>query len=174
MKNIKVENLKKKYPKGTKIECIKMNDPYNPIPSGTKGEVDHVDDIGTIHMKWENGSSLGIIVGEDDFKVIQQEFPKTYDYKFVDFLAHRNVVKITNEREFKIFVSFLKKLGMVGVLNNRLTFKEWEDLSFINSCSKTCFLFEYDNSRGLTWSDDEHKSTEWYGKSPLTVEDLKG
>ena len=39
-------------------------------PAGTKGFIDFVDDIGTIHMKWENGSTLGLVVGTDEFKII--------------------------------------------------------------------------------------------------------
>lgn len=65
----KIEKIKKQYPKGTEIELISMNDPQ-PVPSGTHGIVDFVDDIGTIFVKWENGSSLGLLVGEDEFKVI--------------------------------------------------------------------------------------------------------
>lgn len=63
-----VERLRKEYPKGTVIECIEMND-IQAIPSGTLGTVTHVDDSGTIHMSWETGSSLGLIVGEDVFQV---------------------------------------------------------------------------------------------------------
>lgn len=67
----RMNNLKEKYPKGTKIRCIQMNDPYHPVPSGTIGIVEHVDDAGTIHMHWENGSSLGLIENEDVFEVIK-------------------------------------------------------------------------------------------------------
>ncbi|NCC86292.1 MAG: DUF4314 domain-containing protein [Clostridia bacterium] len=35
-----------------------------------RGEVIDIDDIGTLHMKWQNGSGLGVVVGEDSFKVI--------------------------------------------------------------------------------------------------------
>ena len=47
-----------------------MEDPYAPIAPGTEGEVDFVDDIGTIHMKWDNGRALGIVPGEDSFSVL--------------------------------------------------------------------------------------------------------
>ena len=35
-----------------------------------RGEVDFVDDIGTIHMRWDNGRALGIVPGEDSFTVL--------------------------------------------------------------------------------------------------------
>ena len=57
-KNNKIEQLRNMYPEGTKIKLNYMNDNYNPVPSGTLGIVEHVDDAGQIHVKWENGSSL--------------------------------------------------------------------------------------------------------------------
>ena len=68
-----IKAIKEYYPKGTKIELTEdMNDPFHPIQKGAIGEVDHVDDMCTIHMKWENGSSLGLIPGTDSFKVIER------------------------------------------------------------------------------------------------------
>ena len=64
-----IQALKNKYHKGTKIELIRMNDTQAP-PTGTIGTVDYVDDIGTIHMIWETGSTLGLIEGIDDFRII--------------------------------------------------------------------------------------------------------
>ncbi|MGN1480389.1 DUF4314 domain-containing protein, partial [Porcipelethomonas sp.] len=43
------------------------------VPAGTKGTVDHVDDMGTIHMKWSNGSCLGICPDTDRFHVIGKD-----------------------------------------------------------------------------------------------------
>lgn len=66
----KIEFIKQNYPKGTRIRCIEMKDSYHPVPSGSIGIVKHVDDAGTIHVAWENGSSLGLIYNEDIFKKI--------------------------------------------------------------------------------------------------------
>ena len=62
-----VKQLRQKYPEGTELICIRMED-KQAVPEGTKGEVTHVDDIGTIHMKWQNGSTLGLIPERDIFK----------------------------------------------------------------------------------------------------------
>ncbi len=70
----KVTNIKKQYPKGTEIELINMVDPQ-PVPSGTHGIVEYIDDIGTIFIKWDNGSSLGLIADADKFKVIKRPNP---------------------------------------------------------------------------------------------------
>ncbi|MCB5279293.1 MAG: DUF4314 domain-containing protein [Candidatus Cloacimonetes bacterium] len=67
-----VEMLKKEYPKGTRVELLKMDDTQAP-PLGTKGTVVGVDDIGSILVRWDNGSSLNLIYGEDKFNVIVDE-----------------------------------------------------------------------------------------------------
>ena len=61
--------LKKEYPSKTKIRLIHMND-YQAPPAGTIGTVTSVDEMGTIHVSWENGSSLGLIPSEDSFEKI--------------------------------------------------------------------------------------------------------
>jgi len=66
------EIYKKKYPKGTRIELIDMPDDPNPIPSGTRGTVTHIDDIGQISVKWDNGRGLSLIPGVDSFKIINE------------------------------------------------------------------------------------------------------
>ncbi|GAB1476896.1 hypothetical protein MASR2M70_17320 [Bacillota bacterium] len=58
------------YSPGTRIRPTQMDDPYAPIPSGTEGTVDFVDDAGQIHMKWDNGRSLALIPGVDSFTKI--------------------------------------------------------------------------------------------------------
>ena len=60
-----LENLREQYPPGTRVELIKMNDPYNTmLLPGALGTVVSVDDIGTIHVRWDCGSSLGVAYGE--------------------------------------------------------------------------------------------------------------
>lgn len=73
MNQKEVSRLRKKYRKGTRIKCILMNDNIHPVPKGTLGTINYVDDAGTIHMKWDNGSSLGLIADEDYIEVICEE-----------------------------------------------------------------------------------------------------
>ena len=52
-----------------------MNDPYRPdLKAGALGTVLHVDDIGTIHVSWDCGSSLGVVLGEDPFFRVSTEY----------------------------------------------------------------------------------------------------
>ncbi len=63
-----VEMLRSRYPEGCRVELVCMNDPYTRLKPGDQGEVAFVDDIGTIHVRWDNGSSLGVAYGEDEIK----------------------------------------------------------------------------------------------------------
>ena len=68
-----VQQIKEQYPAGTRIRLNFMADPWSPVPDGTEGTVDMVDDIGQIHMKWDNGRTLALVPGEDSFSVIPQK-----------------------------------------------------------------------------------------------------
>ena len=71
-----VQRIKDQYPPGTRLRLNHMDDPWSPVPEGTEGTVDMVDDIGQIHMKWDNGRTLELVPGEDSFSVVRQE-PQT-------------------------------------------------------------------------------------------------
>ena len=61
--------LRINYPKGTRVELIKMNDMHAPV-IGTLGTVTSVDAIGTIHVNWDDGKCLGVVLGEDECRKI--------------------------------------------------------------------------------------------------------
>lgn len=62
------ERMKETYPPGTRIQLNHMEDPWAPVPPGTRGTVQFVDDIGQIGMKWDNGRTLSLVPGEDSFR----------------------------------------------------------------------------------------------------------
>lgn len=68
-----VDYIKSAYPVGTRVELLSMDDPYRPVAAGTRGTVRCVDDIGTIHVDWDNGRGLGLIVGVDEFQKVKEE-----------------------------------------------------------------------------------------------------
>ena len=59
-----VERIRKQYPVGCQVELVRMDD-FQAPPMGTKGIVTGVDDTGSIMVRWENGSSLNVVYGED-------------------------------------------------------------------------------------------------------------
>lgn len=65
-----VERIRDHYPKGARVELLSMSDPYTKLKRGDQGTVIAVDDIGTVHIAWDNGSSLGAAYGEDHIRRI--------------------------------------------------------------------------------------------------------
>ena len=65
-----VNQLRNQYPTGSRVELLRMNDPYSRLIPGDTGTVTGVDDIGTIHVNWDCGSTLGIAYGEDECRKI--------------------------------------------------------------------------------------------------------
>lgn len=59
-----LQALRERYPRGTRVELVQMDDPQAP-PIGTKGTVLGVDDIGSIMVAWDSGGSLNVVYGED-------------------------------------------------------------------------------------------------------------
>ena len=62
------QRYKDSYPPGTRVMLLSMEDPWAPDPSGTRGTVEAVDDIGQLHMKWDNGRTLALVPDEDSFR----------------------------------------------------------------------------------------------------------
>lgn len=59
-----LQALRERYPKGTRVELVKMDDAQAP-PVGTLGTVRGVDDMGSIMVAWDNGCGLSVAYGED-------------------------------------------------------------------------------------------------------------
>ena len=64
-----VYSLKERYRPGMRIRLLHMDDAQAP-PKGTEGTVVDVDDIGSVLMKWDNGSSLNLLPGKDQFEIL--------------------------------------------------------------------------------------------------------
>ena len=67
------QRYKEAYPPGTRIMLLGMGNDPNPVESGTRGTVRVVDDIGTLHCNFDNGRSLGVVPGEDSFRMLTDE-----------------------------------------------------------------------------------------------------
>ena len=72
LKPWQIEQIQQTYAPGTRLELQHMEDPQ-PVPDGTRGTVAYVDDAGTIHMKWDNGRTLGLITEVDRFSKLETE-----------------------------------------------------------------------------------------------------
>ena len=65
-----LDALRKRYPSGTRVELLQMDDPYTRLVKGDRGVVLHIDDIGTIFVSWDCGSMLGVVYGADTCRII--------------------------------------------------------------------------------------------------------
>lgn len=66
-----VEAIRARYPEGTRVELVSMNDPYSKLKPGDRGTVNHVDDTGTVFVSWDCGSGLGVVYGEDKIRILE-------------------------------------------------------------------------------------------------------
>lgn len=63
-----VERVRRMYPAGCRVELIAMSDPYSKLKPGDRGTVSRVDDTGTVFVRWDNGSGLGVVYGVDQIR----------------------------------------------------------------------------------------------------------
>lgn len=77
-----VESVRNRYPVGCRVELVQMNDAQAP-PVGTKGTVLGVDDTGSLLMRWDTGSGLNVVYGEDIVKKLDSVTTVCYGEKKV-------------------------------------------------------------------------------------------
>lgn len=53
-----------KFPNRETVELVRMDDVQAP-PIGTQGTIEGVDDTASIMARWDNGSHLHVVYGED-------------------------------------------------------------------------------------------------------------
>ncbi len=122
IKKEELEALREKYPKGCRVELVKMDDPYREMPPGMQGVVTGVDDSGSIHVDWQNGSSLAVIFGEDyavkieDGEVTVGELLRRYVScrKEFHFMTPSGYVDLTAQDAEKILAGEMKPKGHPG------------------------------------------------------------
>ena len=65
-----LDRIRREYPVGTIIELISMPDKFAP-PKGTLGEIEGVDDLGDLLVRWQTGSGLKVILSEDRIRKLK-------------------------------------------------------------------------------------------------------
>ena len=108
-----VEEIRKRYPKGSRVALVFMDDTQAP-PVGTLGTILGVDDIGSLMVEWDNGSHLNIIYGEDKVRIIH--YNKTIQFQFeevrttglVNMLDYTGVQRIAMMLGYSELVDFIK------------------------------------------------------------------
>ena len=62
--------------RGQRVRLVYTSDPYSDLPAGSEGTVQFVDDLGTVHVAWDSGSTLGLIPIEDWWEEIAKADPE--------------------------------------------------------------------------------------------------
>lgn len=69
-----VEQLRKEFPVGTRVELVRMDNEPNPdIYPGMRGTVENIDDAGNIKVRWSYGGCVRVIYGEDECRKLTPE-----------------------------------------------------------------------------------------------------
>lgn len=68
-----VEALRKQYPVGARVELVHMDDQYSNLKPGDRGYVEHIDDAGGLHVRWDSGSGLALDFFEDSYRLVTAE-----------------------------------------------------------------------------------------------------
>ena len=146
-----VERLRKQYPEGTRIKLEQMNDPYCPVAPGTMGTVKYVDDVGTIHVKWDDGRGLGLVPGEDSFSVAAPEAKNVHE---VVKTIEADELRYMKDAEGLVFQGcggnlqewvdgINNLLAEEGILRNGTKF---ENISTFHHDGRTNLLFSFDGA----------------------------
>ena len=108
-----VEEIRKRYPKGSRVALVFMDDTQAP-PVGTLGTILGVDDIGSLMVEWDNSSHLNVIYGEDKVRIVH--YNKTIQFQFeevrttglVNMLDYTGVQRIAMMLGYFELVEFIK------------------------------------------------------------------
>lgn len=55
---------------GKRIRLKSTNDQFTKLVPGSEGTINLIDDLGTVHVKWDDGSTLGLVPEEDSWEII--------------------------------------------------------------------------------------------------------
>lgn len=168
MNQNQIERIKKKYPEGTRIRLIGMED-MHAVPPGTTGTVDHVDDAGTIHMHWDNGRTIGLIE-EDQFSIME----KKMEYRIDTGASLPLKTPLTRNRE-RMFLHDLSVDGVIRISDMDFEYFKQnmnEDYNFIrenrnilseNKYSIPVLLVKGETSEdGVLIQGDENNHADYY------------
>ena len=110
-----INNLRRKYYEGLRVKLIEMNDIQAP-KVGTKGTVIGVDDIGSILIDWDDGSTLSVVYGVDRVEILPEVTKKVLNQILsirnsgrTNMLDTYEVQKIAYELDFYELVCFIEE-----------------------------------------------------------------
>lgn len=120
-----IESIKEKYKPYRRVELIEMDDPQAP-PKGTIGVIMKVDDIGTVHVRWYNNSTLGALVLEKDKIKVLEDFESQPSIQ-KEGLLMESAMSIQEKYDDMVFSHHLNpdKIDAESRLDRLQKFSEW-------------------------------------------------
>jgi hypothetical protein len=103
---------------GKRIELISTTDPYTNLKPGDRGIVEFVDDMGTVFPKWDNGSGLGLVRGEDRYKIVEESPEGDTFYDEVEMV--QNLTKELEDAGCEVGWSDLEGLAMEALADGSM------------------------------------------------------
>lgn len=64
-----------RYQRDARIRLVSTTDPHTRSQPGAEGIVTGVDALGTLQVRWDDGSRLGLVHGEDEWEWIDPAIP---------------------------------------------------------------------------------------------------
>ncbi|HEM6179002.1 TPA: DUF4314 domain-containing protein [Streptococcus suis] len=121
----KLKQLRTEYPNGTRVKLVKMDDEQAP-PIGSLGTVMGVDDLGSILVRWDNGSRLSIVLDVDKCVKVQddiiRQIIKVRDTGLTNMFDTNSVQRIAYKMglyELVMFIEDDKKAYINIVINGK-------------------------------------------------------
>lgn len=112
--------------KDRRVILKKMVDKYTDLKAGDMGTIRFTDDIGQIHVNWDNGSTLALIPGVDDYEILDDK-----------------VVKYESKNETHRIKRFE---GFVLEFNNNYVMAKMDELNDLLDGSKFMANYELDDN----------------------------
>ena len=104
---------------GMRIRMVSMIDDPNPIQNGEEGTIRLVDGMGVIHVNWDNGRTLGVIPGADQY-ILEPALENVFDNLNYDLNEAKKPVE-KKESEIQFGKKFENKLK--GVVKEKESVK---------------------------------------------------
>jgi hypothetical protein len=59
--------------RGDRVRLLSTSDTHVELERGAEGTVEFVDDLGTVHVRFDDGTTLGLVADEDAYELIEPE-----------------------------------------------------------------------------------------------------